>query len=297
MKEGALAMLDALGFKGIWRRGYDEATHTERAEKVVVKLRRAIALVEEEVARIKTYDAEHGAFFEDVIVTVLSDTIVFGVAKRLPADPAVWQGTINREAMCVGVAATLVQKILAEAALTDPPIAYRGCISYGQFMIDREFVVGPAVDEVAELEKRAQGAFVWLAPKAHRTLRHRITGEPHYGYPIVPYDVPIRDGGFYRTGVIAPFPSRGESFGEEELRKHEMIYWKLLGSFGSDAPFDVEIKEQNTRLFLDYAGEKIITREAAKKMWADREARFQRNIAEAKEREAQAKRDGPPDPE
>src|SRR5262249_40842362 len=140
MKRGAVVFMDALGFKGIWKR------KDTSAESVIEKLH---AL--QEAARRQT-DALKQEFLEeidpslDVQVTMLSDTIVIGVSVEGLGE------SIERDdgsEWPIFVAEAAAAAILREAAQTDPVLAYRGVVVFGEFLMSGPFLIGPAIDEAS----------------------------------------------------------------------------------------------------------------------------------------------------
>jgi hypothetical protein len=151
MNEGAFALLDCLGFKGIWK--------NFPAEKIVSKLE----AIQAAAARIDADGPKNwiapGAL--QTTFSFLSDTVVIGV---YPTRETNLSDTLK--GWLVIVAAQLSAVIAKEFLRDDSPRTLRGCITYGQFLIKGNFIVGPAVDEAASAERLAEGAFIWLSPVA-----------------------------------------------------------------------------------------------------------------------------------
>ena len=137
---------------------------------------------------------------------------------------------------------------MAMAARTVPALAYRGCISVGQFEISDRFVLGPAVDEAATYLDAAQAAIVWMAPTANDLFgksEYRKPTSDDYRRSYVAYDVPLKGGDRYNTFAVSPF-SYAPTFDERA-----QIARSILGTFPTGkAPLDVAIKRQNTDRFL-----------------------------------------------
>lgn len=221
MTKGAVALLDALGFKGIWQR-----CEPWTPDDVVAKLKDAAQRAKTE----READEAHG--FTDLIsldVHFLSDTVVLAAEAGGPA---------GRYTEPDHLIFYLCEKVtqFTENMLDDtqgPPIAYRGAIAYGDFMIDRPFILGPAVDEAAEAERLADGAFVWLCPTALRALGDR-TPPPSFAYP-----VPMKNGGTFTTLVVPPVSDLPPSVADA-MRQLE----KAFGM--PNAGVHEQIKYQNT---------------------------------------------------
>jgi hypothetical protein len=86
------------------------------------------------------------------------------------------------------------------------PIAYRGCISFGDYEMDERFIIGKAVNDAAEHYELADAALVWLTPSAlevwNSTASVRRQGEWNRFHP---HSVPLRDGRVFDTLVMSPF--------------------------------------------------------------------------------------------
>lgn len=223
MRAGALVMMDALGFKGIWR--------AHKAEDVVATLRKLRERMNAEHLGIPvtSYDA--------VRVELLSDTIVIGIVGK--------QGAIshNSDQMAVATAAHLASSVMRSACSSPVPLAYRGCISFGEFILEDNFIVGPAVDEAAEAMNLAQGAFVWLTPSALR-----IGGDSFKSASVrkifVPYHVPLKGGDLFETMVAPPFRQQATSAERAEIAE------KIERTFGNSTKMEIAIKKQNTVTLL-----------------------------------------------
>lgn len=204
MRTGVVAMFDALGFKGIWNR----PGVLENPSMVIEKLLRLEHEMNQKLDRDfggnrQTASKRTGSVLAECALAFLSDTAVLGLATKDPGDetkPEEYQGW---ELM---VAARISSLIMREAALWPPALAYRGCIAYGDFAIEKNFIVGQAVDEAAEGLDRAQGAFVWLTPSAERKLRSWKT-IPYslQAHSLLEYEVPLKGGDRYATHVVSPF--------------------------------------------------------------------------------------------
>lgn len=183
MKQGVVAVLDALGFKGIWRR-HDPASV---------------------LARLKLAERGEGMFGHqgyDGEIQFLSDTVVMtcGIqAEHSGLDCLLY----------VSMRVAYFQSTMLDFA--GPHLAYRGAITSGQFLADGNFVIGPAIDEAVEAEKLARGPFVWLTPSARALLpatvdasylQRRNAGDGTFY--LMPYDVPLTENRVVSTFVVPP---------------------------------------------------------------------------------------------
>ncbi len=151
MQTGAVAMIDALGWKGIWQR----PSIVTNPGVVLDKLKLIRAAAHEEVD-------DDFAFFDGLMdlnhqrpsLAFISDCIAIGVGIKEPFDHE-----FEREAAlatCVQTLASNLGRILFRAGISEPALAYRGAIATGDFLMDDPFVLGDAIDRAATGMERAQ---------------------------------------------------------------------------------------------------------------------------------------------
>jgi hypothetical protein len=165
---GALAFIDCLGFKGIWQRADAD---------VVLK---AFDVAEEKSRKAMEASAALSGVRTQMVA--LSDTIVVGAVAIDPASAA------SRGAAVMGAAlnANYVAKELMDIA---PAIAVRGCICFGAFSLTPKRIIGPAVDEAAELHEIANGAFTWVHPALDADLDAFLQQVRNYALLAKPADM------------------------------------------------------------------------------------------------------------
>src|SRR5713226_6024665 len=194
MGRGSVAVFDALGFRGIWRRESSQAV-----------LNRLGALADDARNYVgKEFgDPDHlaenpGNVLEFVRIVFLSDTVVVGVARKASLASNV-RDVPNVDVACAIILAGLVGEILRRAVSQTPRFIYRGCIASGEFDMKQNFLIGPAIDEAVESMDAAQGALVWTMPSTNlllSSIRSPIPG-------LVQFDVPLKGGDTFRTGVVS----------------------------------------------------------------------------------------------
>jgi len=160
MQEGAFALVDCLGFKGIWKRADPEL--------LIQKL-------------LKIEEAVNEHLVSDVLplrylsfgpirahIRLLSDTVAISLQYEEQAgkEPEPWQTNVLVCLICHSII-----KILNLFLEGDPPLVLRGCVTYGEHLSNGNFIVGPAVDDAAEHMNIPEGAFVWVHPTAASRLR------------------------------------------------------------------------------------------------------------------------------
>jgi hypothetical protein len=244
MRMGVLAMFDALGFKGIWGRPEIRGNPSVVIDKLLRLERDMNAMLDREFGGDRMATARSaGNVLGQCTLAFLSDTVVLGLATKDPAD-----GTKEEEyrGWDLMVAARTSSMILREAALGSPALAYRGCIAYGEFALEKNFIVGRAVDEAAENMDRAQGAFVWLTPSAEKELRswERMPYSLKE-HALLEYEVPLKGGDRYTTHVVSPFIQNAV------VDERAFLSSRILDTFGGSV--DIEVKRQRTAEFLRFA--------------------------------------------
>jgi hypothetical protein len=237
MRQGAVAVFDALGFKGIWNR--------EDPDKVIAKLNALKYEVNEELAdlhsRTNALGKELGIETE-VGVAMLSDTVVIGVGGKI-VDHHDRREQGDCDWLAVLALARMTGKVLVRAARTPPALAYRGCISVGRFDMAGNFIIGPAIDEAVEAMDAANAAVVWLTPTALRTWAKQLDSKDGVLNAVVsPYAVPMKGGDRYQTFVANDCASIDDP--QERLKHVE----RVLATFRSNR-LDIQIKRQNTARF------------------------------------------------
>jgi len=151
LKLGAIAFLDALGFKGIWTR--------EDPMAVLQQLKN----LRRNGLSLQGRDRD-GVLLNDQSLTqrvrCVSDIIMVAVTLRRSDTP-------ERYLYRAMLSASLIASSMIDDALHgSPPLLFRGCMAAGLMKVDGDFVIGPAVDEAAELYERSDGAFFWMGPSA-----------------------------------------------------------------------------------------------------------------------------------
>lgn len=184
---GGLAFLDVLGFRGIWQRNTDPQRILDRLADLEPRSTHGGAIIDElNAAGWPAYERR---------VQFVSDSVFVGVWPRDDIPTTDTRGPLQN---CVAHLGTLCRAIAYEG-LADPdlPFRFRGVVSCGDFLMHpaKGFLVGPAVDEVAGLEREAEGAFIWLAPSALDVLDDCSVFGPSFS-------VPMKGGLRLETGVL-----------------------------------------------------------------------------------------------
>jgi hypothetical protein len=260
MNRGAVAIVDALGFKGIWGNVAKPSLAVLQTLKAIGAAAAADVGEAALLLNRRNLSNEVAMMLKNPFVKVvqLSDTIVVAAGRRprlrkpWKRHAQAWKDKygLTIEEFETGVDSYLryvvtrcVCSILKTAALCTPALIYRGAITIGRFAIDENFLLGPAVDEAAELMDLAEGPFVWLAPSANR-MKEVITGSngPKWSDMVFQYRVPLKGGRVFPTRVVKPFFSCSSA--ERKTAEANILH-------AMDAPqIDVAVKRGNAQAFF-----------------------------------------------
>lgn len=227
---GAIALLDVLGFKGIWRGNV-------APQAILARMRRIEGTTVSAAAYWNAVTPRRADSESPTIVArniVVSDSIFVAAWANFP-EPVEHEGL----ACLFAVEQACRSIIIAGLGEDSLPLSYRGVITLGEFAadVDRSFVVGPAVDEVASLEREAEGPFVWLTPRAAKAFEPLAATNPG----VVRYPVPMKGGRVLTTRVLNPL------WAEPPL--NEQLLRNLFQPLPARTPLDVYMKRQNLAAF------------------------------------------------
>lgn len=235
MREGAFALIDCLGWKGIWKR--------TNGSSLIEKLER----IEQEVkAVVDEFNSHHRNMTSGPInaqIRLISDTVAVSIQFENDA-PMI--DTINRGYL-VRAASLSVVRIQRLFLAEEPRIVMRGCIAYGDHVVVNNFIIGPAVDEAAEHYEMAEGAFVWLLLSAGILYEQANCLMGDGRYLLMPYDLPLKTGARLKSLVVNPLYLENSV---DQRRAMIEGYFKAMNGVGS---LDVWLKRQNTMDFLQTA--------------------------------------------
>lgn len=267
MREGAFALIDCLGFKGIWKRGGHRTS--EELREYQYRLIEKLRTITKEVPKLVRVGARpYRRFSEPVVpgVNLLSDSVAISLQYDEELPP---KGRYKNYLAWLACESTL--KVLDRFRRDNPTLVLRGCITYGEHINEGNFIVGPAVDDAAEGMDIGQGAFVWLHPTAADKYRQCIkttaatveklngTQDPEQillvrdlkralAKPLVvdPYDMPLKAGGHLRCPLLNPL-----AFHRTKQAHREVVRECLDAISGNQ--LDVLLKHQYTADFLEEA--------------------------------------------
>lgn len=165
MTDGAFALLDCLGFKGIWNGNTDAAEIIEFMNRTKIE--------SEQWPVLSLWRSNYGDKLR-LSIAFVSDTVAISAAPASDFKVEPWA-----QGLLVQVVSHLCLEVIKRFAITGPkPLLFRGCIVYGRHLVHDSFFLGPAVDEAAELFGTSQGAFVWLTPAAAALYERALSELP-----------------------------------------------------------------------------------------------------------------------
>jgi len=270
-EEGAFALIDCLGWKGIWNRKIGASKKPISPSKILKKVDQIEGAVREAINDLRFFFSKAYINFTPHIA-FLSDTVVISVPMIEHEDQRVTEGM--RRAFAVQMACLMVAHVLDSFVEEEPYLSMRGCVTYGKYSIKGSTFVGPAVDEAANNYELPDGAFVWVHPKGAKQLEHlqdlRIDLEvkakselPEESFeaikfifsaiadpPIVlrDYEMPLKDGRTLVSMIVNPLMVIRES------EQRAITIGRYDSSFDKDT-VEVLLKKQNTMSFLREAAD------------------------------------------
>lgn len=153
MNEGAFALLDCLGFRGIWQR---EGVRSDPSQ-LVEFLEDAMAHAEQLAVRRMAANMLPGKV--EITTAFVSDSVAVSACSSISRK--LTDAERGYLVLLTTIACMEVTKRFLQART---PLLLRGCVSYGEHIVRKNFFLGPAVDEAASMAESSQGAFVWLTP-------------------------------------------------------------------------------------------------------------------------------------
>ena len=239
MRTSAIALVDALGFKGI------EKTYDAQSAGTALKAARTIMTAGTHFLTGVTaipwqilggFPLIKLAWFSDMICVVVQPPEPTESTRKDLASEEVQACLLDSACLCVGY-------LLRKAATLEVPLAFRGVVTVGDAIVDGDgddIYFGPAIAEASSLYELADGAFVWLTPKAASLPPGRSVAKHR---SVVPFTVPLKDGRSIDTLVVNPFIDV-VSTAFPEIRAG------IARAMAGDR-LDIAIKRQHTLRFLD----------------------------------------------
>ena len=240
MKKGAVAFVDFLGQRGIWK--------NHDPELVLANVKRLRDVVKQHQTLGTKYLEEQfkaGAPEIKIEAVFISDTICLFCWYEKPDDPN------NKLCALVYILGKVIANLIREAALINPPRSLRGCISVGDFNFSDDIIIGEAVDEAASYHEIADGAFTFLTPSASHCLDEaaREGGMTEEELSLfIKYAVPVKARAKESKLSSYDAPSLNP-LAEEMPTEQKEIIDRLLKSFDNPSE-DVQRKKENTEKFL-----------------------------------------------
>lgn len=141
-KYGVVAILDALGTRGIWKRRSPSMT-INKWDEFVTNYKKTLS----KKRKRKTHDISFHAF---------SDTVIITVSDSKPNDILLTAG--------IEISSFVLFALSRR-------IFFRGCLSFGRIFVGDQIVIGPAIDEAAQFYELADWIGVSLTPSAIEIIK------------------------------------------------------------------------------------------------------------------------------
>lgn len=263
MDWGAIALLDCLGFKGIWKR-HEASVVVKRFQE----LQQGVSdVVEKFVAESKVLAFPNQ---DDLTVrtAMFSDTIVISARSKNPDLSDQEKGRL------VLLTSLIASEACKSFSFGDPTILLRGSIACGQHLMEGSTVIGPAVDEAAEEMNLGDGPFVcfraecathYLKILGFTILAHRELGATEFektsgmnatdlvelfSKTAFYYEVPVKNSDAVTRLVLNPAPGITSDVGCKMLAK----YWLMTMP---EADLTLAAKRKNTSEFALSIGDNV----------------------------------------
>jgi len=230
---GAIAILDALGIKGIWQR--------QNAKDVVDKWDSLMDIYqrvhEKRTKENDGYVSKFYAFSDTVIITAVGKDIV---------------NTLTTFGVDLGI-------LFIQSALNG--FFFRGCVSVGDLYIGEKTIIGPPVDEAAQYYTLPQWVGISLSPSAYNILRKsnpKQILEFGYGDVYLPYKIPTKLGlenGFAINLPLAYLSTKDTFTMELNLKAPELLDELFESELDKVSDIEASLKIRNTLDFIKHAEE------------------------------------------
>lgn len=225
MRKGVVALLDALGVKGIWARS--------RPRDVITAWKHAIGMFEKSIQKAREASPE-----EKFSLLSFSDTVI--ILLETEKDPVA----------CIPLMAGVLL-VPFNAALVEG-IFLRGAVSVGEFVRSESMIIGPAVDEAAEWYTVPDWMGVSLCPSASYGVERLAEQGADISRWFVKYDVPMKSGVDGGAGWALAWPrfALDIPLGDEKPLSARGV---LLYTFARNGvSVSVHTKYRNTLRFFDF---------------------------------------------
>lgn len=255
---GAVAAIDALGWKGIWRRR--EADQTLRTLDQIQECAEASAKAITRAGLRLLYGSPwpesveiQARFFSDTIVIAATvdppesaeDVVLLDRPCAPEALPEVREVVLDA---LLDIVCQRVAEVICVGAVADPPLLYRGAVAVGSVLIDGTRFLGEAIDRAAGAMDAPNAAVVWIPPSTQHLPNDFVSGVYTVESPI-----PVRGRNLQVTTV------RAQAVNPFLMCKNEPMVSQVEAGFirgFCDDPsrdLDVVVKYQETMAFLQTA--------------------------------------------
>jgi hypothetical protein len=245
MQRIAVALIDALGFKGIWNR--------VEPSRVINTLRCFREVIDE-----LTSDLDYWPTSVSFHAQVVSGSLILATSTS--------NTSLEDDQQMVELLGVAVSATLRATLLSDLPLAFRGHLAVGSGFVEDGILIGEPVDVAAANYNRPDLACVWLCPQACQVVesinpKERNAFWVSYNVPLVKERLASTESATIPTLALNPL-----GFTPVRARHQELIDRTQSAFDNGQIPSDVDLqtKLSHTRDFLEACSS------AAKDWWAAR---------------------------
>ncbi|MBC9785882.1 hypothetical protein H1S01_15455 [Heliobacterium chlorum] len=228
MNEGAVTLLDVLGWKGVWQRN-------PNAIKDLKTLINDISIRARDMVSEDRYKSANFQFMKNLKIEIksISDTIAL-ITYGKPEDSLIFQALLS------GMLITKSIKL---------GLPLRGATSWGKMISEDNIFVGPAIDEVASWYESVNWIGVIFTPSA----LWRISDNLKIKNLLIKQNVNVKSIGLFETYCVNwPNVWKYDGNSDENLRKVFINMGPITPDIGQKLANSLNFYETNKSNYLDF---------------------------------------------
>lgn len=230
-QHGVIAILDALGIKGIWQK--QDPQKTVETWDDLMKIYQTVQ--EKRTKETDGYKSTFRAFSDTIIITAIGYDIT---------------ETLVKFGVDLGI-------LFTHSALKG--FFLRGCVSVGDFYLGEKMIIGPSIDEAAQYHILPQWVGISASPSVHSILRKEKSKhllDFGYGHTYLPYKIPtklgIEDG--FAINLPLAYSSTYNTFRNDLQLEVPDTLEEILGKeLDKISDIEASFKIRNTLNFIKHA--------------------------------------------
>lgn len=242
---GIVAVLDILGYKGIWQR--EKLTDViENHNKIISATENKIdTAIDKTLNKInsKNKRTRRTSKEDDLIITIntISDTVIITCRGK--------RESLNDKINFIGNYLSEIYKIGLENKLL-----FRGAISIGEFYeyVEKNILIGPAIDDAAEWHQMANWSGILFTPTAKNKINlNAIQNKKEIPLMYtVPHEVPLQNGKLDTYVINWAYGYKNNHLKEKRSLEYiKSLFYSAYENVNIDKT--IEVKYSNTEKFID----------------------------------------------